>query len=65
MQLDCEWNIKENRPLTHKEYVDGEAHAKATWFFGHENNLAVCDECAKLAKLTKYKIRHRIEKEAA
>jgi hypothetical protein len=63
--LDCEWNIEKGRPFTHKEFVETKPHAKAVWFFGHDKELAICDECAKSAKLRRFTVRRLIKQEAA
>jgi hypothetical protein len=58
MNLDCEWNIKTNKPLTAKEILNGESHAIASWILGGEEQLAVCEECVNNPILVKkYKIR--------
>jgi hypothetical protein len=66
MKLDCEWNPQTNKPLTTKEIFGGKAHAKAVWFLGGDQQLAVCEECVNIPELAKkYKIRKRLEEEAA
>ena len=53
MQLDCEWNDKYNRQLTAKEILNGESHAKAVFYLGCDNQLAVCETCDKNPILVK------------
>jgi hypothetical protein len=61
MNLDCEWNVNTDKPLTVKEIFEGKSHAKATWFLGQESQLAVCDKCAKNPVLVKrFKIKKPI-----
>lgn len=62
MNLDCEFNPVENRPLTPKEYKSGMSHAKAVYMLGRDEQLAVCEHCAELPFLAKkYKVKRRIE----
>ena len=51
----CEWNPELMRPAT-----EGDAwHADATMSIGREDNIHVCDDCAKLPvfKLRRYRVR--------
>jgi hypothetical protein len=59
--LDCEWEPEDNRPLTAFEILQGRSHAKAAWFFGYHEDIALCEECANLPCMSRYKVRKRID----